>query len=188
MSISIVNYSEKAIAVFGNTKDIKDHLSALGGKFNPSLKQNDERVPGWVFPTSKKEEVRKIITAFSQGTLGEPPKKQEKVSSVSSPTETFTISKEMFLALVTRIERLESELEISKKTIEKLCVHPIENIVEKKSMPIRTDGYKDVKVNSAKCSEGKQNTLKFTSNEELYDEEEPQTYKSLFKSNHFKSN
>ncbi len=174
MSISIVNYSEKAIAVFGNTKDIKDHLAALGGKFNPSLKQNDERVPGWVFPTGKKEEVRKVITAFSQGTLGEPPKKVEKItSSVSSPAETFTISKEMFLALVTRIEKLEAELEISKKTIEKLSsvayIHPSEvreangssKSVEKKT---------------------KQPTLKFSSNEdELYDEE-PQTYKSLFKS------
>jgi len=175
MSISIVNYSEKAIAVFGNTKDIKDHLAGLGGKFNPSLKQNDERVPGWVFPTSKKEEVRKIITAFSQGTLGEPPKKVEKVSAVSSPAETFTISKEMFLALVTRIEKLEAELEISKKTIEKLSsvayIHPTE---------VReANGAKSDKTVEKKT---KQPTLKFSSNEdELYDEE-PQTYKSLFKS------
>jgi len=155
MSISIVNYSEKAIAVFGNTKDIKDHLSALGGKFNPSLKQNDERVPGWVFPTSKKEEVRKIITAFSQGTLGEPPKKVEKASSASNTTETFTFSKEMFLSLVSRIEKLEAELEISKKTIEKLAPssHPVDKV-----------------------------KLKFSSNEELYDEDEPKVYKSLFKS------
>lgn len=158
MSISIVNYSEKAIAVFGNTKDIKDHLLTLGGKFNPSLKQNDERVPGWVFPNSKKEEVRKIITAFSQGTLGEPPKKVEKVSS--SPPETFTISKEMFLALVTRIERLEAELEISKKTIEKISsvayIHPVEKT-------------------------SKSSALKFSEDDNLYDDG-PQVYKSLFKS------
>ena len=167
MSISIVNYSEKAIAVFGNTKDIKDHLAALGGKFNPSLKQNDERVAGWVFPNSKKEEVRKIITAFSQGTLGEPPKKVEKVTASSSaPTETFTISKEMFLALVSRIETLEAELAISKKVIEKLSsvayVHPVDKGVEKKS------------------TGGKQPTLKFSEDDDLYDNE-PQPYKSLFK-------
>lgn len=169
MSISIVNYSEKAIAVFGNTKDIKDHLSALGGKFNPSLKQNDERVAGWVFPNGKREEVKKIITAFSQGTLGEPPKKSEVADKKQVSTETFTISKEMFLALVTRIERLEAELEISKKTIEKLSsvdyVHPVESSV----------------VKTGKVDK-KSATLKFASNEdELYDEE-PQTYKSLFKS------
>ena len=166
MSISIVNYSEKAIAVFGNTKDIKDHLAALGGKFNPSLKQNDERVAGWVFPNSKKEEVRKIITSFSQGTLGEPPKKVEKVSSVSSPVESFTISKEMFLALVSRIETLEAELTISKKVIEKLSsvayIHPVDKGAEKKS------------------SGGKQPTLKFSEDDNLYDDE-PQVYKSLFK-------
>lgn len=166
MSISIVNYSEKAIAVFGNTKDIKDHLAALGGKFNPSLKQNDERVAGWVFPNSKKEEVRKIITSFSQGTLGEPPKKVEKVSSPSSPVESFTISKEMFLALVSRIETLEAELTISKKVIEKLSsvayIHPVDKGAEKKS------------------SGGKQPTLKFSEDDNLYDDE-PQVYKSLFK-------
>jgi hypothetical protein len=162
MSISIVNYSEKAIAVFGNTKDIKDHLAALGGKFNPSLKQNDERVAGWVFPNSKKEEVRKIITAFSQGTLGEPPKKVEKTSSPSAPAESFTISKEMFLALVSRIETLEAELAISKKVIEKLSsvayIHPVEK----------------------KPTGGKQPTLKFSEDDNLYDDE-PQVYKSLFK-------
>jgi len=171
MSISIVNYSEKAIAVFGNTKDIKDHLSALGGKFNPSLKQNDERVPGWVFPNSKKEEVRKIITAFSQGTLGEPPKKVEKASSSSAPAETFTISKEMFLALVSRIETLESELSISKKVIEKLSsaayIHPVDKGIEKKPTGAK--------------AEGKQPTLKFSEDDNLYDDE-PQVYKSLFKS------
>ena len=164
MSISIVNYSEKAIAVFGNTKDIKDHLAALGGKFNPSLKQNDERVAGWVFPNSKKEEVRKIITSFSQGTLGEPPKKVEKATASSSaPAESFTISKEMFLALVSRIETLEAELAISKKVIEKLSsaayIHPVDKSVEKKA---------------------KQPTLKFSEDDDLYDDE-PQQYKSLFK-------
>jgi hypothetical protein len=172
MSISIVNYSEKAIAVFGNTKDIKDHLSALGGKFNPSLKQNDERVPGWVFPNSKKEEVRKIITSFSQGTLGEPPKKVEKASSSSSgQSETFTISKEMFLSLVSRIEALEAELAISKKVIEKLSsaayIHPVEKGIEKRSSGAKV--------------EGKQPTLKFSEDDNLYDDE-PQVYKSLFKS------
>lgn len=169
MSISIVNYSEKAIAVFGNTKDIKDHLSALGGKFNPSLKQNDERVPGWVFPNSKRDEVKKIITAFSQGTLGEAPKKVERVSS-SPTTETFTISKEMFLALVSRIEKLEAELELSKKIIEKLAPsnHPLE--------------LKETRVDK-KVEKKPSASLKFTSsNDDLYDEEEPQTYKSLFKS------
>ena len=173
MSISIVNYSEKAIAVFGNTKDIKDHLSALGGKFNPSLKQNDERVPGWVFPTGKREEVKKIITAFSQGTLGEPPKKVERVSSVSSPPETFTISKEMFLALITRIEKLEAELEISKKTIEKLSpiayIHPLE---VREAAGARSD----------KKPSSKQPTLKFSENEDLYDEDESRPHKSLIKS------
>lgn len=41
--LEIVDYSEKAIAVFGETKAIKDELKKLGGKFNPALKYNSEK-------------------------------------------------------------------------------------------------------------------------------------------------
>lgn len=39
--VEIVQYSERAIAVFGNTKPIKDHLKAAGGKFNAFLKRGE---------------------------------------------------------------------------------------------------------------------------------------------------
>ena len=159
MSISIVNYSEKAIAVFGNTKEIKDHLLSIGGKFNPSLKQNEERVAGWIFPSSKREEVKKIITAYSQGSL-EPVKveKEPYVNKKEQP-ESFDISKEMYLALVSRIECLEAEIKICKKVIDKLTDSPPE-IQKKKVQP----------------------TLKFSENDNLYDGDEEKEYKSLFKS------
>lgn len=35
--IEVVDYSEKAVAVFGDTKAVKDQLKELGGRFNPSL-------------------------------------------------------------------------------------------------------------------------------------------------------
>ncbi|HML66715.1 MAG TPA: hypothetical protein PKC55_17960 [Dysgonomonas sp.] len=37
LNYEIVDYSEKAIALFGDTKEIKDLLKAMGGKFNPRL-------------------------------------------------------------------------------------------------------------------------------------------------------
>ena len=33
----VIDYSEKAIAVVGDTREIKDKLKALGGRFNPRL-------------------------------------------------------------------------------------------------------------------------------------------------------
>lgn len=46
-SLDIVDYSEKAIAVFGETKAIKDQLKELGGRFNPSLNYNGGKRAGW---------------------------------------------------------------------------------------------------------------------------------------------
>ncbi len=159
MSITIVNYSEKAIAVFGNTKEIKDHLLSIGGKFNPSLKQNDERVAGWIFPSSKREDVKKIITSYSQGNLE--PVKLESVKKPKEQTEnSFDVSKEMYLALVSRIESLEAEIKICKKVIDKLTDSPTD-LPQPKKKP--------------------QPSLKFTDNDDLYDEDEEKSYKSLFK-------
>ena len=55
---NIVEYSEKAIAVYGNTKPIKDKLKELGGRFNPHLKDG----AGWVFSKSKREAVQQMIS------------------------------------------------------------------------------------------------------------------------------
>ena len=118
MSINIVNYSEKSIAVLGETKPIKEHLSALGGKWNPSLTHNGEKVAGWIFVTSKRDEVKKVLTSYSQGTLGDAPVKKEYVKRETSPsTNDFQFTKEMYLALVTRIEKLENELIIAKRAV-----------------------------------------------------------------------
>ena len=48
----IIDYSEKAIAVVGDTRDIKDKLKALGGRFNPRLSCG----AGWIF--SKKQRAK----------------------------------------------------------------------------------------------------------------------------------
>lgn len=47
--LEIVDYSEKAVVVFGDTKAIKDQLKELGGRFNPALKHNGEKRAGWIF-------------------------------------------------------------------------------------------------------------------------------------------
>lgn len=136
MSITIESYSEKAIAVFGETKPIKDYLLQLNGKFNPSLKgQGDEKRAGWIFPKTKQADVQKILDQYKDNSLPsvEPRTKSVLGASVSSIAESsstlsayknktkqeneFDFTKDMYLALITRIEKLETENALLKKIV-----------------------------------------------------------------------
>lgn len=55
--VRIVEYSDKAIAVTGNTRPLKDELKAAGGRWNPRLKCG----PGWIFSRRHEATVRAII-------------------------------------------------------------------------------------------------------------------------------
>lgn len=55
---SIVDYSEKAIAIIGDTKAVKDQLKKLGGKFNPRLSCG----AGWIFSKKKEAEIRAALS------------------------------------------------------------------------------------------------------------------------------
>lgn len=55
--ITVIKYSEKAIAVIGNTKPIKDALKELGGSFNPRLSCG----AGWIFPITKQQQVINLL-------------------------------------------------------------------------------------------------------------------------------
>jgi len=57
--LTIIEYSEKSFVVFGTkTKEIKEKLKELGGKYNPSLKHQDgSSFPGWIFSKKNEEKV-----------------------------------------------------------------------------------------------------------------------------------
>ena len=55
-NLEIVEYSEKAIAVFGDTKPIKNVLKDLNGLFRANLTYKGERRAGWIY--SKKQELK----------------------------------------------------------------------------------------------------------------------------------
>ena len=57
----IVDYSSKAIAVFGDTRQIKDRLKDLGGRFNPNLTYENEKKPGWIFSKSKEQQLKGLL-------------------------------------------------------------------------------------------------------------------------------
>jgi hypothetical protein len=56
--VQIIDYSDKSIAVIGDTKPIKDQLKELGGKFNFRLSCG----AGWIFQKSKLLEVQKLLS------------------------------------------------------------------------------------------------------------------------------
>ena len=56
-SLTIVDYSEKAFAVIGDTKSVKDDLKKLGGRFNGKLSCG----AGWIFSNKMREAVEKFI-------------------------------------------------------------------------------------------------------------------------------
>jgi hypothetical protein len=58
----VIDYSEKALAVFGDTQAIKEQLKALGGRFNPKLTYKEEKRAGWVFSKVREQEVRNLLT------------------------------------------------------------------------------------------------------------------------------
>lgn len=64
-TFNLVDYSEKSIALFGDTKPIKAKLVACGGRFNPALRPwgGETRVPGWIFPIKARPQVQAIIAA-----------------------------------------------------------------------------------------------------------------------------
>ena len=66
--IQIVDYSNKAIAVIGDTKPIKELLKSLGGSFNPRLSCG----AGWIFSKKKLEEVQTALINHAKTSTEEP--------------------------------------------------------------------------------------------------------------------
>lgn len=62
LKLVLVDYSEKAIALFGDTKEIKDSLKEIGGRFNKFLTHNGEKQPGWIFSKTKTNELELLIS------------------------------------------------------------------------------------------------------------------------------
>ena len=61
LSLEIVEYSEKAIAVFGDTRPIKDILKDLNGLFRANLTYKGERRAGWIYSKKQETKVREAL-------------------------------------------------------------------------------------------------------------------------------
>lgn len=62
LHLELVDYSDKAVALFGDTKQVKDKLGEIGGNFNSALRYGDTRKPGWVFPRKLEAAIRRTFS------------------------------------------------------------------------------------------------------------------------------
>jgi hypothetical protein len=67
MLIFLTSYSEKSVAIFGDTKEYSSELKEKGGRFNPNLTFEGVKKPGWIFSNKKKEELEQFIDLINNG-------------------------------------------------------------------------------------------------------------------------
>lgn len=147
MSLSVSRYSEKAIAVFGNSKPYYGNLTQLGGgKWAEHITNKDTGAKGgWIFYNAKEKELRELIDKINKKQV-EPIGKEEVVqeekktltrsneSAKLLPTKSkdFEFSKEMYLAMKSEIERLTNDVAVLMSYIEKKPDNPFIATPQKK--------------------------------------------------------
>ena len=55
--LQLINYSDKAVALVGDTREIKDELKRIGGRFNAKLSCG----VGWIFSNAKRAELEALV-------------------------------------------------------------------------------------------------------------------------------
>ncbi len=75
-SFEVVDYSEKAVALFGDTKPISSKLSDIGGRFNPALRYGNEKRSGWVFSKKQVEALTAFLSGLQEANQGTERKEQ----------------------------------------------------------------------------------------------------------------
>lgn len=60
-SIEIIDYSEKAIAIKGDTRAFKDVLVKLNGKWNNNLRHGNSKFSGWILSKKHRDSVNELL-------------------------------------------------------------------------------------------------------------------------------
>ena len=81
-SINIIDYSDKAFAVVGDTKSVKEELKKMGGRFNSKLSCGC----GWIFSNKVRQEVERFI---SSGEVTERVREERKAPAEGSQFVTW---------------------------------------------------------------------------------------------------
>lgn len=114
----IKKYSPLCTVVVGDTKPVKNFLMNNGGKYNPNLWIEEKKTPGYVFNNSY-EEINKLVLKVNKDfdkfcNIERTYEKNENVIQEECKQEykekdSFIFTKEKYLSLITRIEKLEND-------------------------------------------------------------------------------
>ena len=175
----IEQYSEKAIAVRGNTQPYKENLKDLGGKWNAGLRGGG----GWIFPNSKKIKIEELNGLISKGEVTTAPVEKKTYIPPSSSSQSSTslssnslpvndrnfVPLKEYLALLSRVERLEQ-----------ICSHVdfVKGISSSKDTNVNT---KDTKKNNSSSSKDEIKINIEEDSDESEEDEEPQAVERLMK-------
>jgi hypothetical protein len=109
--IFLEEYTSKSFVIRGDTKEYKDSLKAMGGKWNSSLtdKRNGEKFGAWLFWSDKRKEINEWIANGCS-------KVETEVSSVGTINNRDDNS--------FAIKRLEAKIDALTKMLETFCKLP----------------------------------------------------------------
>lgn len=107
--IEIYDYSERSFVVRGETKQYRDSMVALGGKWNSRLadKETGDKFGGWIFPAAKRMEVE---TWKSNG-------KHLEAPSRASPQSQFSFAGGSDRQLLQKLAVMEQRMERMEKLL-----------------------------------------------------------------------
>jgi septal ring factor EnvC (AmiA/AmiB activator) len=122
------NYTERAIAVFGDTKLYAKKLGEMKGKFNMGLTyrldkslikmtRTDGKEPGWVFPKTMLSVVEAFVRNPPKVTEEKTEESKTKESKVTEDNDKIMLSREQFMNLVSTVNRLEQEVALLKNKV-----------------------------------------------------------------------
>jgi hypothetical protein len=81
-SIQVINYTDKSIAVIGDSKKYKEEFKKINGRWNKFLTDKEgNKMAGWIFSMKKKEEVLKILNLEPKSKPAPEPKPKSKPRS-----------------------------------------------------------------------------------------------------------
>lgn len=121
MDISLEEYTDRSVVVRGETRQYKEDLKKLGGKYNSRLRGE----PGWIFPKSKQDDIIKFmkegkrLVSEEEAQAGEvrtleweSKRNIEKKTYSSSSSNDNTVLIDMIKKLTQRIDLMDKKLSI----------------------------------------------------------------------------
>jgi len=62
-SLQIIRYTDRSVALIGDTRPLKDQLAALWGKYCPNLHVEGKTVKGWIFSAKREAQLKQLIAS-----------------------------------------------------------------------------------------------------------------------------